>query len=296
MKAVTLEFEKYQSSGNDFILIDEDRNAGINEATRAALSRALMDRHFSVGADSVLFLKREKSGIRYRILEEGIELEMCGNGLHCAAHYALRSRRANHQVFLTKGDILRSVTRNKQLYTADLGCLQPVGRYLKRPVDDSLQMIGLTELLPGRSAAAILRGLGVNIERGFFVNPSEAHTVFLVKDVTALDLKRVGDYIGGLTSVFPESTNVNLCQRISQQAVRIRTFERGKFKETLACGTGSAASAYVAKAVFGLRGRTLSVLNTGGDLLVQFCGEKILLIGSAVRVFQGSIQVDLTQG
>ena len=40
MKAITLEFKKYQSSGNDFVLIDEDRNHGITEDVRKALVHA----------------------------------------------------------------------------------------------------------------------------------------------------------------------------------------------------------------------------------------------------------------
>ena len=293
MKAITLEFEKYHSSGNDFVLIDEDRNLGITEDVRKALSKILMDRHFAVGADSILFVRRESAGIRYRVYEEGIELEMCGNGLLCSADYSLTARGPKGQVLITKGDVFRSVTRDNELYTADLGRLQPVGRYLRRKVDDSLLMIGMTTLLPGRKPAAVLRGLGISIDQGFFVNPSEAHVVFLVKDISAVDLSRVGDYIAGRTKVFPESTNVNICQKINQRAVGIRTYERGKFKETLACGTGSAASANVAKAIFRLRGRTICVRNPGGDLFVRLGGEKTLLTGPASKVFHGTIRINL---
>jgi diaminopimelate epimerase len=293
MKAITLEFEKYQSSGNDFVLIDEDRNYGITEDVRKALSKMLMDRHFSVGADSILFIRRESAGIRYRVYEEGIELEMCGNGLHCAADYSLAARGPRGQVFITKGDVFRSVTWDNELYTADLGSLQPVSRFLRRKVDDSLLMIGMTTLLPGRKPAAVLRGLGVSIDQGFFVNSSEAHVVFLMDDISTVDLNGVGDYIAGGTKVFPESTNVNICQRISQRAVGIRTYERGKFKETLACGTGSAASAYVAKAIFKLRGQNICVRNPGGDLFVRLGREKMLLTGPVAKVFHGTIRVDL---
>jgi len=111
-----------------------------------------------------------------------------------------------------------------------------------------------------------------------------------------VDLAKVGDYVGRLTDVFPEGANVNLCQRIDGRTVRIRTYERGKFKETLACGTGSAASAYVAKSVFGLRVRTVRVRNTGGDVLIRFHGKKMFLTGPAVRVFHGTINVSLPRG
>jgi diaminopimelate epimerase len=293
MKTVTLEFEKYQSSGNDFVLIDEERNPGITEDVREALSRILMDRHFFVGADSVLFLKRESDGTRYRVYEEGLELEMCGNGLLCAADYSATARGLKGRAFITKGNVVRSVTRDHRLFTADLGHLQPVGRFLKRKVDDSLFMVGMRTLLPGKTPASTLSKLGVSVDQGFFVNPSEAHVVFLVEDISTVDLDRVGDYIAGRSKVFSESANINICQRVNQRAIGIRTYERGKFKETLACGTGSAASAYVAKAVLKLRGRTICVRNTGGDLFVRFRGRMIFLTGPAVHVFHGTIRVNL---
>ncbi len=293
MKAITLGYEKYHSSGNDFVLIDEDRNLGITEDVRKALSKILMDRHFSIGADSILFVRRETAGIRYRIYEEGIELEMCGNGLICAADHCRAEKGPKPQVFITKGEVLRSVTRDNELYTADLGRLQPVGRFLRRKVDDSLLMIEMTALLPAKSHAVVLKGFGISIDQSFFVNSSEAHVVFLVEDISAIDLSKIGDYIASQTKVFPESANVNICQRINQRAVGIRTYERGKFKETLACGTGSAASAYVAKAKFKLPGQNICVRNPGGDLYIRIDGGKMFLAGSATKVFHGTIRVNL---
>lgn len=293
MKAVALKFEKYQSNGNDFVLIDEDRNPALTEAMRKAISQILMDRLRSVGADSVLFLKRENTGIRYRVYEEGLELEMCGNGLCCAAHYASMAGGPYVRTFITKGGVRRSVAVSGELFTADLGGLQPVGSYLRRQVDASALMIGLEALLPGRSSAETCRRMGIRMEDGYFVNPSEAHVVFLVNDTSAVDLAKVGDHVGRLTDVFPEGTNVNLCQRIDGRTVRIRTYERGKFKETLACGTGSAASAHVARSVFGLKVRTIRVQNTGGDVMIRFHGKTIWITGPANRVFHGTIHLDL---
>jgi len=293
MTPIHLEFEKYQSSGNDFVLIDEDRIAGLTDGAREDLSRALMDRHCSVGADSILFLKREPSGIRYRIFEEGLELEMCGNGLCCAAHHVLASGGGGPQTFITKGGIRRTVTNSGGSYTVDLGSLMPIRAFLRSGVDEAALMTGMAALAPDGSLAADLRRMGIRIEKGFFVNPSEAHVVFLVDDVSAVDLGTVGDRIGRLAEIFPESANVNVCEKIDDKTVRIRTYERGKFKETRACGTGSAASAYIAKAVLGLRSRTIRVRNAGGDLLIRFRGERIFLTGPAVKVFSGSMLVEL---
>lgn len=64
--------------------------------------------------------------------------------------------------------------------------------------------------------------------------------------------------------------------------ITMRVHERGAGL-TQACGTGSCASAVAAHA-WGLTGRTVTVHNPGGDLVVEIKEETILLTGPAVFI------------
>src|SRR5262245_22905296 len=82
-----MRFTKMQGIGNDYIYVDCTRNPV--PTNPAALSRAISDRHFGVGADGlILICPSEKSDARMRMFNaDGSEAEMCGNGLRCVAKY-----------------------------------------------------------------------------------------------------------------------------------------------------------------------------------------------------------------
>jgi diaminopimelate epimerase len=76
----------------------------------------------------------------------------------------------------------------------------------------------------------------------------------------------------------------------------MRTFERGVEDETLACGTGSIASAIVASKWWGLKPPVDIMTQSGRKLVVDFksSNEKIrdvVLAGPAEVIFVGEIEV-----
>src|SRR5262245_49382255 len=82
-----MRFTKMQGCGNDYIYIDCFRQPPPKDP--AALSRAIADRHFGVGADGlILICPSELGDARMRMFNaDGSEAEMCGNGLRCVAKY-----------------------------------------------------------------------------------------------------------------------------------------------------------------------------------------------------------------
>ena len=77
-------FVKYEGAGNDFILID-DREELFSADAR--LIAALCDRHFGIGADGLMTLRRSVEmdcSMRY-YNADGSPGEMCGNGARCFA-------------------------------------------------------------------------------------------------------------------------------------------------------------------------------------------------------------------
>ncbi len=72
---------------------------------------------------------------------------------------------------------------------------------------------------------------------------------------------------------FPKGANVNYYDWIGENCIRILTFERGVEDFTLACGTGSGATASLLWLTGQLPGGQLTVENPGGTLHFQITGE-----------------------
>eukprot|EP01034_Spumella_vulgaris_P037328 gene37328-46059_t len=87
-----IRFTKMQGAGNDFVVLDETQGRLGLTATQY---RYLADRHFGVGADQILTVRRPTSeaaaqGIDFEYVihnADGGEVEQCGNGSRCFARY-----------------------------------------------------------------------------------------------------------------------------------------------------------------------------------------------------------------
>ena len=90
-----LNFTKMQGAGNDYIYID-CRTAGL-PPDAAAWAVQLSRRHFSVGADGVIYLcppLRADGDAAMRMFNaDGSEGVMCGNGVRCAAEFLCTGHR-----------------------------------------------------------------------------------------------------------------------------------------------------------------------------------------------------------
>mgnify|MGYP000353125971 CR=1 FL=1 len=84
-----LNFTKMQGAGNDYIYID-CRAAGL-PPDAAAWAVQLSRRHFSVGADGVIYLcpplRADGDAVMRMFNADGSEGVMCGNGVRCAAEF-----------------------------------------------------------------------------------------------------------------------------------------------------------------------------------------------------------------
>ena len=86
--------------------------------------------------------------------------------------------------------------------------------------------------------------------------------------------------------MFPEKTNVEFVEILSDREIRVRVFERG-CGETLACGTGACA-ATVASVLNGYTGRELTVHLSGGDLLCRWDeSDHVIMTGPVAHVAEG---------
>ena len=78
------------------------------------------------------------------------------------------------------------------------------------------------------------------------INTGVPHAVIMADAIADIDVFNVGREIRNHKAFAPAGTNVNFICRQNQGHLTIRTYERGVEDETLACGTGSIASALIA--------------------------------------------------
>jgi diaminopimelate epimerase len=113
------------------------------------------------------------------------------------------------------------------------------------------------------------------------------HTVVLTDDLGALDAAKLGPAIER-HDIFPRKSNVNFVQVLDSANIRVLTWERGAGL-TLACGTGSCASA-VATYKKGLTGPLVVVHLSVGRLVIECLPDgRVLMTGPAAEVFTATL-------
>lgn len=220
-----VKFTKMQGSGNDFAVVD--RPAGWNVSRLKKIVPKMCDRKYGVGCDGLLLLERsERADVRMRIFNaDGTEAEMCGNGARCAAFYiswqtAGRSQKDKTMIQIeTKAGIIKAQVKGE--------CVR----------------VGLTDPLDlkfGMEIVAEGKKYEVN-----YLNTGVPHAVIEVDDLDGLPVKQFGRAIRHHEVFRPCGTNVDFFKAIDDDHILVRTYERGVEDETLACGTGSVASAII---------------------------------------------------
>jgi len=257
-------FVKMHGLGNDFVVLDA-RVQGIPPMD-ARLAAALADRRTGIGCDQLILIEPSQAAdFRMRIFNaDGSEVEACGN--------------ATRAVGLLHGGPARIETLGGlvQASPADGGIAVDMGepRFdwnaipLAYAMDTLAMPVGWEEL-----------------EGPVAVNVGNPHAVFFVADNAAVDLARLGPEIEH-DPLFPERVNVNVATVTSQEAIRLRVWERGA-GETRACGTGACATA-IAAMRRGLTARAVTVSLAGGDLRIEWREDNhILMTGPATESFRG---------
>ncbi len=263
----TLTFEKYQGTGNDFILIDHRDASVIKHADRALIAQ-LCDRRFGIGADGLILL--EKSTLAdFRMVyfnSDGRQSTMCGNGGRCLVQFAYSKGIFDHSTTFEAMDGLHQ----GEVTIAGLVRLEMID------VQHIAQIDNVT----------------------FEVNTGSPHFVRFGNIPT--DIKSAGAAIRYNERYQHEGINVNFVHP-SPTCIEVATYERGVEDETYSCGTGVTAAALAFSAMQAQFGQIEQAIQTkGGTLTVRAQHHQdgsftnIWLEGPAVKVFEGKIEVRLT--
>ncbi len=281
-----MKFSKYQGLGNDYIIINEWDKTVVSESEKPNLVKILCKRHFSIGADGILFVNPPTKGnadIKMRIFNvDGSEAEMCGNGIRCFAKYAYE----------------RQIIQKEEMCVETLAGVKIPKLKITKGIVKSIQVdMGVPQLLretipmKGPNTEVINEDLRVGNEifKVTCLSVGNPHCVIFMDNLQGLEISK-GKLIE-YHDAFPQRINVEYVKVLNRKEIRMRVWERG-VGETLACGTGACA-ATVASVLNNKIEREVKVHLLGGELEIRWdkSNNHIYMTGSAEHVYEGEIDL-----
>jgi len=194
---------KYSANGNDFIIFIAQE-----KADRSELARKLCHRQNGVGADGmVVVLPHPEYDFEWEFYNaDGSYAAMCGNASRAVAHFAHEKGicKDGKAEFLTGAGVIRA-TINGLYVVSDM-------------VEPDIIRTDIEE----------------DGEVWWLIDSGVPHLVAVRDDIDDFDLAQARK----LRQKY--NANVNIC-KATDDAMYVRTYERGVEDETLACGTGMVA-------------------------------------------------------
>ncbi|MFZ1750530.1 MAG: diaminopimelate epimerase [Saprospiraceae bacterium] len=261
---MNIPFEKYQGTGNDFILLDQREKKYIGHHDHDVIRR-WCDRRFGIGADGLILLEKS-ADYDFRMVyfnADGHEGSMCGNGGRCIVQYA-------HSLGIFTHDTLFDAVD---------------GTHKGKVAADGLVSIEMIDV-------SSVNELGSDT---YVLNTGSPHYVTFVHEFPA-DIKKAGQDIRYSPAFAATGINVNFVKKTAL-GLEIATYERGVEDETYSCGTGVTATAICEAYRERSEGMNdIKIVTKGGMLHISLRQikkgyfEHIWLTGPAEKVYDGMIQ------
>ena len=258
---MTVEFFKYQGTGNDFIIIDN--RLDIIDKNDTKRIKELCDRRFGIGADGFILLENDEFSDFKMVYfnSDGNLSSMCGNGGRCITAFAK---------FL---NIIDNTT-----------CFSAVDGLHDATIEDSVVSLKMQNVKTVKA-----------FDSHLFLDTGSPHHIQMVEGLKDIDVKSEGSKIRYAKPYGEIGSNVNFVETLSKDSFAVRTYERGVEDETLSCGTGVTAVALAMHAAKKTQETTVTLKTEGGELDVRYkptqaAYDEIWLIGPAIQVFKGSFQ------
>lgn len=281
-------FTKMSGAGNDFVFLDEKDNPGLKISDD--LVKKLCDHKSGIGADGLIVIKDNQEfdfEMKY-FNSDATTNTLCGNGARCAIKYANDTQRlsSSEVKFLSNNINYTGKVLEKELIRFDF--LPPQKIKLNFKVKAANQLVTANYAHTGSPHVVI------KIE-DVLKDPKKLNSNY--DDLIEFPVFELGKEIRNLPEFLPDGTNVNFI-KIINDLVQIRTFERGVENETLACGTGSVASALIVNLEDTLKPPINLITKNEDKLIVDFKKdndkfENISLTGPAKTMFIGEYFLNL---
>ncbi len=256
---MSIQFFKYQATGNDFILIDDRDEAFPRDLETVKL---LCDRKFGIGSDGLILIRNsDEFDFEMVFYNPDGSQSLCGNGSRCAVRFAEK-----------------------------LGLVSGKCRFLAYDGPHEAELLSGQRVRLGMNNVQNVR----QMDDGMFVDTGSPHLIRFVQAIDEVDVYGRGREIRYNQTFQEKGVNINFVE-LEGEGIRVRTYERGVENETLSCGTGVTAAA-IASSQKGMAS-PVAVRTRGGDLEVSFQGDSsgtfthVCLTGPALEVFTGSMEL-----
>lgn len=260
-----IRFNKFHGAGNDFVIVE---NRDLSICLTSSQIKQLCHRNYGIGADGLILAEADDSGeiiMRY-YNADGNEATMCGNGGRCLAAWAVK------QGLFEDAFSFKAIDGYHHATVRLLNC----------------------DLYEVKLSMSEVRNFN-EIEDGYFVDTGSPHVVKFIDYPDLIDVHTEGRKIRLDQQFQPDGVNVNFAN-IGDEAIRVRTYERGVEAETLSCGTGVTATAIAFMLKTGSNIAENVLVTSGGEMKVKafFNGiffQDVWLEGPAEFIFSGEIKI-----
>lgn len=256
----TVKFYKMSGAGNDFIIIDQRFNENlisIDNIIRISSRK-------NIGCDQLILIKKSNQNFACEMQifnADGSESSTCGNATRCVAGLMFEENKNLNKILIkTSASSLECLKLDKDLIRVNLSKPKIIDHNLKLEDMDFMH-----------------------------VNVGNPHAVCFVDKLPTDEIFfQIGPKIENNLDFFPNRTNVEFAKIIDQSLIEVRVFERG-VGETLACGSGACAVAVAAIIKNLTKSKSITIRFKGGDLLIEYEGDDVFMIGNYQKIFFGII-------
>ncbi len=277
-----MQFFKYHSLGNDYILLD-----ALQAPLRLSPAdiQMLCHRHLGIGGDGIIVVEPSERAVCRMINynPDASQADVSGNGLRCLAKHLFDSG-----IYAQKEMLVDTPSGVKRLTIhTSMGKVSKVEVYMGRPDfrRSSIPMQG-----EGEDAVDVPIAVAERTVSATCLSLGNPHCVLFPDELDDNMVKEVGPAMEN-HPVFPLRVNVEFAQVINVSEMRLRSWERGA-GETMASATGAAAAVAAALRT-GRCKRKIHVRLPGGLMEVEVTPEgEIITRGPARRVFRGVLDED----
>jgi len=281
-----LNFIKMHGAGNDYVYVDGMKYQIPDES---AAAKKLSDRHFSVGGDGLIIIKKGTKADYEMVMynADGSRGAMCGNGIRCVAKYLFDEGYTNNE---------------KEFTIESMGAIKHIkvnvidGKAVSARVDMGKPILKASDIPVNFNGEKCVNQPVTFADREFnmtCVSMGNPHAViFIDEHPSEFDLNKYGSIAEQDTSLFPDRVNAEFAKVIDRENIEMRVYERGA-GETLACGTGACATA-VSAILNGYCDNKVTVHLLGGDLLIEWSGnenDSVIMTGPAEYAFTGTVEI-----